>query len=62
MTNQLGRKLAGKRVECGLTQGQAAELMGVDVKTLIDLEKGRMPLSQAQLRAFVALFRERIAA
>ena len=46
------------RTEMDYTQDQMAEIIGVSKKTLVQLEKGRQPLSWATAVVVCALFRE----
>lgn len=51
-----GRKLKAKRVECGLTQTEAAALFGLDPKIIIAWERAKLPVSHEDFEERAAIY------
>ena len=51
-----GRKLKAKRVECGLTQTEAAALFGFDPKIIIAWERAVLPVSLEDFEERAAIY------
>jgi len=51
-----GRKLKAKRVECGLTQAEAAALLKQDPKIIIAWERAKLPVSCEDFEAMAAIY------
>ncbi|PEY75267.1 helix-turn-helix domain-containing protein [Bacillus cereus] len=56
MSNFNGQKLAELRHLFGMTQGQAAELLDVDINKLIEIERSRIIPSFNQIQALCKRF------
>ncbi|MEO4020441.1 helix-turn-helix transcriptional regulator [Bacillus paranthracis] len=56
MSNFNGEKLTELRHLFGMTQGQAAELLDIDINKLIEIERSRMILSFNQIQVLCKRF------
>ncbi|MEK4629103.1 MAG: helix-turn-helix domain-containing protein [Solibacillus sp.] len=54
----ISNKMKIVRTEQGFSQEKMAEILGISKKTLVQIEKGRMPASWTTVLAFCALFNE----
>lgn len=52
----MGNNIASERVRAGLTQPQLAERLGLDISTVLRMEKDRAPVTGDRLVAMASIF------